>query len=106
MAYKEVNPNVWMYENDGDFIEGVLIKVEHDVGANKSTIYSIETEPNNFVTVWGSTILDQRMSLVKVGSRVKLTYKGLSEKKPGKNPAKIFKVEVDDDYQKDNYSII
>jgi hypothetical protein len=95
MAFKEINPNTWTYENDGDAVEGILVKVEHDVGSNKSTIYSLETEPNKFISVWGSTILDQRMSLVAVGSKVRITYKGLSEKKSGKNPAKIFKVEVD-----------
>ncbi len=95
MAYKEVNPETWTYEEDGDFIEGILVKSESDVGANKSNIYTLETEPKKFIGVWGSIILDQRMSLVKVGEKIKITYKGLGEKKAGKNPAKIFKVEVD-----------
>lgn len=95
MVYKEINPETWTYDKDGDFIEGVLVRSESDVGVNKSNIYTIETEPNKFVGVWGSTILDQRMSLVNVGDKIKITYKGLSEKKAGKNPAKIFKVEVD-----------
>lgn len=95
MTFKEVNPDFWSYENEGDVIEGTLVKVEDEVGMNKSKIYSLESEPGVFKSVWGSTILDQRMTLVKVGQRVRITYKGLSEKKPGKNPAKIFKVEVD-----------
>ena len=93
--FKEINPNVWTYEKDGDAIEGVLVKVEKNVGVNESTLYSLETSPEIFINVWGSVILDQRMSLVKVGQKVRITYKGLSEKQPGKNPAKIFKVEVD-----------
>lgn len=97
MVYKEINPNVWEYENDGDAIEGILVKIVPDVGVNKSTIYSLETKPGIFMNVWGSAILDQRMSLVTVGQQIKITYKGLSEGKPGKNPAKIFKVEVDRD---------
>jgi len=97
MVFKEVNPNAWIYEKDGDSIEGVLINVESDVGVNKSMIYSLETSPGVFVSVWGSVILDQRMTLVKVGQKVRITFKGLSEKKAGKNPAKIFKVEVDSD---------
>jgi len=95
MVYKEIDPMIWKYENDGDNIEGILVGIESEIGVNKSTIYSIETAPGQFTGVWGSTILDQRMSLVKVGSKIRITYKGLSEKKPGKNPAKIFKVEVD-----------
>ena len=96
MVFKEINPDVWKYDKDGDAIEGVLVKLEKGVGANESTIYSIETSPEVFKSVWGSVILDQRMSLVKVGQKIRITYKGLSQdKKPGKNPAKIFKVEVD-----------
>lgn len=95
--FKEVNPDVWTYEKDGDAIEGVLIRVENDVGANKSMLYSLEVSPGNFKSIWGSTILDQRMCLVKVGQKIRITYKGLSEKKAGKNPAKIFKVEIDQD---------
>jgi len=94
--YKEINPSVWEYEKDGDAIEGILVKVESDVGINNSALYSLETAPGVFISVWGSTILNQRMSLVKIGQKIKITYKGLSEGKPGKNPAKIFKVEVDD----------
>lgn len=97
MAYKEINPDVWTYEKDGDAIEGVLVEVENDVGSNKSMLYSLEVSPGVFKSIWGSVILDQRMRFVKVGQKVRVTYKGLSEKKAGKNPAKIFKVEVDQD---------
>ncbi len=95
MAYKEVNPEVWAYANDGDFIEGILVNTQEDVGVNQSKLYSIET-PDGVKSVWGSAILDSRMTLVKVGSKVRVTYGGLAEAKGGKNPAKIFKVEVDD----------
>lgn len=95
MVFKEVNPNNWTYEKDGDSITGVLIKKESDVGENKSMLYSLETKQGEFTSVWGSIILDQRMSLIKVGEKIRITYKGLGEKKAGKNPPKIFKVEVD-----------
>ncbi len=96
MTYKEVNPELWAYENDGDFIEGVLVLKQEDVGDNNSMMYSIET-PEGVKNVWGSAILDSRMKLVKVGSKIKITYKGLGEPKSGKNAPKIFKVEVDED---------
>ena len=95
MVFKEVNPDVWTYEKDGDFVEGVLIRVETDVGPNKSTLYSLEVSPGVFKSIWGSVVMDQRMNLVKVGDKVRITYKGLADKKMGKNPAKLFKVEVD-----------
>jgi hypothetical protein len=94
MAYEEINPTQWTYAKDGDFIEGVLVNKQEDVGVNKSMLYSIET-PQGVKSVWGATILDERMALVSIGSKIKLTYKGTAPSKKGKNPAKIFKVEVD-----------
>lgn len=94
MAYEEVDPQDWKYEKDGDFIEGILVRAQHDIGVNKSMLYSIETS-DGVKNVWGAAILDSRMALVKVGDKIKVTYKGLAEAKGGKNPAKIFKVEVD-----------
>jgi len=92
--YKEIDPSTWKYENDGDFIEGVLVQVQKNIGPNDSMLYSVET-PEGVTNIWGATILDQRMALVKVGDKIKITFKGLGEAKPGKNAAKVFKVEVD-----------
>lgn len=96
MTYQEINPTDWKYESDGDFIEGYLVRVQNDVGVNKSNLYSVET-PDGVKNVWGATILDSRMALTKVGDKVKITFKGLAEPQSGKNAAKIFKVEVDKD---------
>jgi len=98
MVFKEINPLSWIYEKDGDCIEGILVKVQDNVGVNKSFLYHIETT-QGIKSVWGATILDSRMALVPVGSKLKITYKGLAEAKKGKNPAKVFKVEVDKDYK-------
>ncbi len=95
MTYKEVgDPSVWTYENDGDFIEGVLINKQPDVGPNNSWLYTIENSEGVF-SVWGATILDSRMVAIKVGDKIKITYKGLGDSTGGHNPPKIFKVEVD-----------
>ena len=94
MTYQEISPSTWTYAKDGDFIEGILIRVQEGVGINKSMLYSIEM-PEGVKNVWGATILDERMALVKVGDKIKITYKGTAVAKKGKNPAKIFKVEVD-----------
>ena len=92
--YKEINPSTWSYEKEGDFIEGILIQKQEDIGVNKSMLYSIKT-PEGVMNVWGATILDQRMAFTKEGDKLKITYQGLTEAKSGKNAAKIFKVEVD-----------
>ncbi len=94
MTYKEIDPSTWKYDKDGDFIEGTLIQVQEEVGMNKSKLYSIET-PKGVVSVWGSAVLDSRMVLVQIGSKIRITFKGRAEAKGGKNPAKLFKVEID-----------
>ena len=94
MAYKEISPTDWTYEKEGDFIEGILIRVQEKIGPNQSMLYSIEN-PEGVKNIWGATLLDQRMALVKVGDKVKITYKGLAKATAGKQPAKIFKVEKD-----------
>lgn len=95
MAFQEVNPDTWTYENEGDAIEGKLVKVKKDVGPNNATLYSIQQNDGMFKSVWGATVLDQRMALVEVGSKVRITFKGLGEKKGSKNAPKLFKVEID-----------
>ncbi len=94
MAYKEINPEYWTYENEGDFVEGILVSKQEEVGENKSQLYQIETT-EGIKSVWGSVILDGRMALTKVGDKIKITYKGLGEAKSGRNAPKLFKVEVD-----------
>ncbi len=94
MVYTEVKPTDWTYEKDGDFIEGILVRSQEKVGPNQSMLYSIEN-PEGVKSVWGSAILDQRMAFVKIGEKIKITYKGLAEPTAGKKAAKIFKVEVD-----------
>lgn len=93
MTYKEINPTDWK-PNDGDFIEGILVRKQENVGANNSMLYSIETL-EGVKSVWGAMILDSRMAFVNVGTKIKITFKGLGEATGGKNAPKIFKVEVD-----------
>ena len=94
MAYKEIKPEDWKPEKEDDFIEGILVNIQHDVGENESMLYNIET-PEGVKNVWGSAILDSRMAFSKVGDQIRITYKGLGKAKPGRNAPKIFKVEVD-----------
>ena len=94
MVYTEIKPTDWTYEKDEDCIEGVLVQKQEKIGPNQSMLYSIEN-PEGVKSVWGSAILDQRMAFVKVGDKIKITYKGLAEPTTGKKAAKIFKVEID-----------
>ena len=94
MAFQEINPTIWTPVEIDDSVEGIFIKAELNVGPQNSTLYHLEVEQKP-VSIWGCTILDQRMVSIKPGDKLRVTYKGLAEKQPGKNPAKIFKVEVD-----------
>ena len=94
MAYEEITPGTWIPENDGDCIEGVFVKSEKDVGPNKAMLYHLQVDEKP-LSFWGCTILDQRMTFINPGDKIKVTYKGLGEKKGGQNAPKIFKVEVD-----------
>jgi len=65
----------WDYEKDSTLI-GVLVGIKEDVGKHHSKLYIIEREDKSRVTVWGSTVLDVRMSKVENGEYVKIDYLG------------------------------
>ena len=95
MAFKELNPTEWKPTVNGDSVEGTLCQVQENIGKNDSMLYNLETA-EGIKSVWGSAILNSRMALVKVGDKIRITYKGLSkDAKEGRNPAKIFMVEID-----------
>jgi hypothetical protein len=99
MAYRELIGSFWKPQKDGDQVEGLYINKEEHVGQNDSKLYSIERLDNHeIVQIWGTTVLDNRMSLAKIGQQLKITYKGLGQKgKGGKQAPHIWKVEVEDD---------
>ena|SRR3990167_11149613 len=89
----ESTGNTWKPEKTNDFIEGLLVDVEKDVGENHSVLYTVqEKESGENTGVWGSAILDSRMKGIAVGMEVKIIFKGLGDKKPGKNPPKLWQV--------------
>ena len=94
MAYEKVETSAWKPENKGDEIEGQLLEIKGNVGANNSMIYTLGVE-NKPITVWGSTVLDPKMLGVKIGDQIKIVYEGLGEASPGKNAPKLFEVFVD-----------
>lgn len=94
MAWKEINPDFWKPENEGDNIEGILIHKEEGQKGVRSAVYKLELAPNEFMNVWGSTVLDDRMTLIQLGDKVRITFKGKT-KNSKKQDLHIYKVEVD-----------
>lgn len=88
--FEELNPDVWKPQEEGDSIEGYYISKKEEVGPNKSTAYYLELGVQQTM-IWGTTIIDDRMSLAKVGDYIKIIYKGEKENKRGQN-VKIFSV--------------
>ena len=74
--YRTIEPGVWKPENDGDFIEGVLInKIPENKPNKMSAKYRLETKQGAFM-FWGCATLDERMDFVSVGDIIKVTYCG------------------------------
>ena len=87
---KLINP--WIPEKENDEIEGKLIRIDEEVGENKSMLYTLETE--NYVRgVWGSTVLDEKMKIFEVGDYVKIVFLGKKKgsKKEGYKDFDVFK---------------
>lgn len=94
-AWTEQTGNFWKPEKVDDTIVGLLVALEKDVGQNNSMMYTIQQkETGENVNVWGSAVLDSRMKGIAVGEEVKIVYKGLGDKKAGKNAPKLWQVFV------------
>lgn len=90
---RESDDTVWDREEP---LIGKLVKIEHKVGPNESTMYTIEKDGGEEVKVWGSTVLDDRFLGVPEGAYVKVNYEGLKKGKAGKSYHN-YKVFVDED---------
>ena len=92
MVFKEVGnelPEQWNPETEGESIEGVYKQKKSDVGKNKSTIYIINVA-GILTSIWGYTVLDDKMNYVDIDDTIKITYLGIEKN------YKNFKVEKDE----------
>ncbi len=94
MTFEKVEIDTWKPQEANESVEGIFIKAEPEVGTNKSMLYSIEVN-NKPTAVWGSAILDTKMSAVRPGDLIKIIYLGKGEAKGGHNAPKLFDVYVD-----------
>jgi hypothetical protein len=92
-GWRENTGNTWKPEKKDDEVVGILVDIEKEVGQNGSTMYTVEeAKTHETVSIWGSAILDSRMKGINIGEEVRVVYKGLGDKKPGKNPPKLWQV--------------
>jgi len=91
--WKTIEPGVWKPEKEGDQIMGVLASKEpKDENTGLSARYYLETKAGMFF-VWGTAVIDDRMQYVKIGDKVRITYKGKTTNKRNQT-VNLFKVEV------------
>ena len=88
--YEDVQSDFWTPENKDDSISGIYLSNQEKVGENESMVYNLETE-NGIKSIWGSTVLDTKMKLLKFGDDIKIIY--LGETKGKSRTYKDFKIQ-------------
>lgn len=91
-GFTEIKQDVFKFENKGDFIQGKLLsKKESDEFGNLD--YRIQTKDGTTHKIYGSVILDSKMSDISIGSIVNIEFIGVQEsKKEDHQPTKLFRV--------------
>ena len=98
MGFKEVGnelPDVWKPEKEGDSIEGEYVRRKENIGKNKANLYLISVD-GVINSIWGSTVLDDKMDHVSPGDKIRITYEGEDEDK-GYHKYKVEKDESEED---------
>jgi len=99
-ASATVEPGGYMSWTDhGQQVVGTVAEVRHgeDAGRNPCPELIINQDAGDPITVTaGQTVLKREIVInaPQRGDRIRITYTGDADAKPGKNPAKLFTVEV------------
>jgi len=83
-GYEEVGDyweKMFAFENKGDFISGIYRGSVGNIGENESNVHIFEVDGER-IGVWGSAVLDKRMTSVKHNTNVMVVLEGreVSEK--------------------------
>ena len=89
--YEDIEMEFWSPENPEDSVSGFYISKQENFGENKSNLYNIETS-EGVKSVWGSTVLDNKMKLVKIGDDIRIIYLGKVKPEKGRE-YKDFKIQ-------------
>lgn len=65
--------------NQKEVLIGKYISVEDNVGPNNSLMYHIKKDDGSVVGVWGSTVLDMKISKAKIGDYLRLESLGMKK---------------------------
>lgn len=86
--WEDQTGNIWKIENEGDTIKGKVVSIKK--GKFDWNNYQLETEDGIF-TVFGSSVLQNRMAGIEEGDTVKIVFQGLQKNKAGQD-MKMFQV--------------
>jgi len=90
MEFTKISPGVWKPTTAGDAIEGVLISSE-DGKKFGGKVYHLETPAGGQVVVFSTTVLEDRMSYIKIGEYCKIIFNGTQKNAKGQE-TKMFDV--------------
>ena len=93
-GYEEVGDfweSMFTFESPGDFIQGKFCGTVANVGENESSVHIIEKDGER-VGIWGSAVLDKRMSSVNLNADVMVVFQSLEQSEKSGREYKDFKV--------------
>ena len=90
MEFQKIAPSVFKPEKAGDTVEGTLVAVE-DGKKYGGKVFHFQTKAGEQLVVFSTTILQDRMSYVKVGEYCKIVYNGTQKNAKGQE-TKLFDV--------------
>jgi len=93
-GYEEVGDfweSMFTFEKPGDFIQGMFCGTVANVGENESSVHIIQHDGER-VGIWGSAVLDKRMSSVNLNADVMIVFQSLEQSEKSGREYKDFKV--------------
>ena len=90
-----VKEHVWKDYETGESITGVLTDIMEDMGEYSNRLYKIKGDDDEFIAVWGSVDLDEKIDKqeIGIGMKIRVTYNGLIHTSNGFD-MKDFTVEI------------
>jgi len=90
-GFKEIRGSeIVQFKEVNDQVTGTLINIDQ---STFGSAYDLEIEPGHVMTVFGTTVLNQKLSKVDLGDVLRITYLGDKTSEKGRS-YKNFKVEV------------
>jgi len=80
---EEFEDDIFKFDEIGQVLEGKYDGFKSNVGENNSNLYSIILEDESIAKLWGSKVLDSRMSKIQVGTQIKIEWLGKKKSESG-----------------------